>query len=101
MVTTQDRIKKYVDAHRLDCHFSISGRVFLRVHLRKSPIYYGKGSNLAPCFVGLFEILKRIIPISYRLALPPSLLCIHVVFHVFFLGQYILDVSHIVDWDAL
>ena len=64
-VTTQDRQKKYVDAHRLDCHFSIGDRVFLPVHPRKIPICYGKGSKLAPHFVRPFEILERIGPVVY------------------------------------
>ena len=65
LVTAQDRQKKYADAHRLDRHFSIGDRVFLRVRPRKSPIHYRKLSKLAPCFVKPFEILKRIGPIFY------------------------------------
>ena len=65
LVTAQDRQKKYANAHRLDRHFSIGERVFLRVQPRKSPIHYGKGSKLAPRFVRPFEILERIGHISY------------------------------------
>ena len=101
MVTTHDKQKKYADAHRLDRHFSIGDRVFFKVRLRKSPIYYGKGSKLAPCFFRPFEILERIGPVAYRLALPPSLSRIHDVFHVSVLSQYIPDVTHVLDWDAL
>ena len=101
MVTTQDRQKKYVDAHRLDCHFSVGDRVLLRVRPWKSPIHYGKGSKLVPHFVRPFEILERIGPIAYQLALPPSLLHIYDVFHVSILRQYILDVTHVLDWGAL
>ena len=101
MVTTQDRQKKYADAHRLDHHFSIGDRVFLRVCLRKSPIYYGKGSNLVPHFVETFEILKRIGPVSYQIAFSPSLSCIHDVFHVSILRWYIPHVTHVLDWDGL
>ena len=101
LVTIQDRQKKYTDAHRLDRHFSVGDRVFLRVRPRKSSIHYGKGSKLAPHFVEPFEILKRIGPIAYRLALLPSLLHIHDVFHISFLRWYILDVTHVLDWDAL
>ena len=56
---------------------------------------------MAPHFVRPFEILKRIGPVAYRLALPSNLLCIHNVFHVSILRQYILDVTHVLDWDAL
>ena len=73
----------------------------MRVCPCKSLIYYGKGSKLAPRFVGPFEILERIGPVAYRLALPPSLARIHDVFHVFLLRQYIPNVVHVLDWNAL
>lgn len=71
------------------------------MRLWKSPIHYGKGSKLAPQFVGPFEILERIGPVAYHLALPPSLSRIHDVFHVSVLRRYILDVTHVLDWNAL
>ena len=101
MVISQDRHKKYVDGHRLDHHFLVVDRVFFRVHVRKSTIHYGKGSKLAPHFFRPLEILERIGLIYYRLALPPSLSCIHDVFHVYVLRQYIPNVSYVLDWDAL
>ncbi|XP_057863348.2 uncharacterized protein LOC131071481 [Cryptomeria japonica] len=101
LVATQDWQNKYVDVHRVDRQFSIDDRVFLRVHLWKSPIRYRKGSNLALSFVGSFEILERICPIAYRLSLLPSLSCIHDVFHVLILHQYHPNISHILDWTAL
>ena len=60
----------------------VGDRVFLRVQPHKSLIRYGKGSRLAPNFVGPFEILEWIGPVAYRLALPPSLSHVHDVFHV-------------------
>ena len=97
----QDRQKKYADAKRADREYMVGDRVFLRVRPHKSPIRYGKGSKLAPRFVGPFEILERIGPVAYRLALPPSLSRIHDVFHVSVLRKYIYDESHLIDWDAL
>ena len=51
--------------------------------------------------MGPFEILERIGLVAYHLALPPSLSCIHDVFHVSVLRKYVYDESHIIDWDAL
>ena len=51
--------------------------------------------------MGSLEILERIGPVAYRLALPPSLDHIHDVFHVSVLRQYIPDVVHVLDWNAL
>ena len=82
LVTAQDRQKKYADLHRIERQFVVGDKVFLRVRPQKSPVRYGKGSKLSPCFVGPFEILERVGPVAYRLALPPSLSRIHDVFHV-------------------
>ena len=101
LTTAQDRQKKYADAHRSDKQFVVGEKVFLRVCPRKSPIRYGKGSKLAPRFVGPFDILERIGPVAYRLALLPSLARIHDVFHVSVLRKYIRNVVHILDWNAL
>ena len=85
----QDRQKKYVDAKRADKEYMVGDRVFLRVHPHKILIHFGKGSKLAPHFVGLFEILERIGLVAYHLALPPSLSRIHNVFHISVLRGYI------------
>ena len=75
--------------------------MFLRVHLYKSPIHFGKVSKLSPQFVGSFVILERIGLVAYRLALPPSLSRIHNVFHVSSLRKYIYDASHVIDWCSI
>ena len=55
---------------------------------------------MTPHFVRPFEIVERISRVAYQLVLPPSLLSIHDVFHVSILRQYILDVTHVLDWDS-
>jgi len=85
----------------VDQEFQVEDRVFLRVRTHNSSICYGKGSKLALIYVFPFEILERIDPIAYRLALPPILFCIHDVFHVSMLKKYVPDLSHVLDWDAL
>ena len=51
--------------------------------------------------MGPFEILERIGPVAYKLALPPSLSRIHNVFHVSVLRKYIPDITHVLDWKNL
>ena len=46
-------------------------------------------------FIGPYEILERIGPVAYRLALPPELAKLHNVFHVSMLRRYRFDESHI------
>ena len=50
---------------------------------------------MSPRFIGPYEILERIRPVAYRLALPSELDKLHNVFHVSMLRRYRLDESHI------
>ena len=58
-------------------------------------IRFGKKGKLSPRFIGLYEILERVGPVAYRLALPPELTKLHDAFHVSMLKRYRLDESHI------
>jgi hypothetical protein len=75
--------------------------VFLRVAPMKRVMRFGKKGKLSPRFVGPFEILKRIGPVAYRLALPPTLSGIHNVFHVSMLRKNIPEPSHVLSYDQL
>ena len=55
--------------------------MFLRVKPRKSSLRAGTYTKLAPRYVGTFEILAKVGPIAYQLALPPHITN-HDVFHV-------------------
>jgi hypothetical protein len=57
----------------------------------------GACAKLAPRFCGPFEILDKVGPVAYKLALPPTVKEQNV-FHVSLLKKYIHDVSHIIDW---
>ncbi|KAJ8771905.1 hypothetical protein K2173_027082 [Erythroxylum novogranatense] len=58
---------------------------------------FGKKGKLSPRYVGPYEILERVGPLAYRLALPPELSQIHNVFHVSMLRRYRSDPSHIIQ----
>jgi len=47
--------------------------------------------------VGPYEILERIGPVAYRLALPPSLAGVHNVFHVSLLRKCISDPDAVIE----
>ena len=47
--------------------------------------------------MGSFEKLERLGTVAYRLALPPSMSCVHEVFHVSRLRKYTPDPAHVVD----
>ena len=68
---------------------------------KRGVIRFGKRGKLLPRYIGPFEVLERVGPVVYRLALSPSLSSVHEVFHVSMLRKYTPDPTHIVDWGEL
>ena len=68
---------------------------------KRGVVRFGKRGKLSPRFIGPFEILKRVGTIAYRLALPPNMSGVNVVFHVSMLRRYTLDPAHVVDWGEI
>lgn len=54
----------------------------------KGVMRFGKKIKLSPRVIGAFEVLDKVEKVSYRLALPPSLFGVHLVFHVSILRKY-------------
>ena len=75
--------------------------VFLKVMPKKGVVKFGKRGKLSPRYIGPFGILERVGTVAYWLALPPSLLSVHVVFHISILHKYTPDPTHVVDWGEL
>ena len=70
-------------------------KVFLKVSPWRKILRFGQRGKLSLRFIGPYEILERIGPVAYRLALPPELAKLHDVFHVSMLRRYRSDESHI------
>ena len=68
---------------------------------KRGVVGFDKRGKLSPRFIGPFEILERIGTIAYRLALLPSKLGVHEVFHVSMLRKYTPDPAHVVDWGQI
>ena len=64
-------------------------------------VRFGKRGKLSPRFIGPFEVLERVGTFAYRLALPPSMLGVHEVFHVSMLRKYTPDPAHVVNWGQM
>jgi hypothetical protein len=60
----------------------------------------GACAKLAPQYCGPFEVLDRVGPPAYRLALPPTVKE-HNVFHVSLLKKYVHDSNHKIDWSVI
>jgi hypothetical protein len=96
----QDRQKSYADQKRTPREFKTGDHVYLRVRPRKSSLKMGACAKLAPRYCGPFEVLDRVGPVAYRLALPPTVKA-HNVFHVSLLKKYVHDSNHIIDWSVI
>ena len=64
-------------------------------------VRFGKRGKLSPRFIEPFEIIERVGTVAYQLALPPSMLGVHEVFHVSMLLKYTPDPAHVVDWGQI
>ncbi|XP_070008200.1 uncharacterized protein [Nicotiana sylvestris] len=76
----------------------VGEKVLLKVSLVKGVMRFRKKGKLSPRFIGPFEVLRSIGEVAYELALPPSLSCVHPIFHVSMLQEYIGDPSHVLDF---
>ena len=90
-----DRQKSYSYLKRRDIEYGVGDKVFLKVSPWRKILWFGQKGKLSPRFIGPYEILERIGPVAYRLALPPELAKLHDVFHVSMLQRYRSDESRI------
>lgn len=59
--------------------------MFLKESPWKKILRFGRKEKLSQRFIGPYEIIERVGPVAYRLALPSELEKIHNVFHVLML----------------
>jgi hypothetical protein len=96
----QNRQKIYVDRKRTLREFKTGDHIYLRVRPRKSSLRMAACAKLAPQYCGPFEVLNRVGPVAYGLALPPTVKA-HNFFHVSLLNKYVHDSNHIIDWSVI
>ena len=92
---SSDRQRSYANLKRKDIEFEVEDKVFLKVSPWKKILRFGRKGKLSPRFICPYEILERVGPVAYRLALPLELIKLHDVFHVSMLRRYRYDTSHI------
>jgi len=98
---SSDRQKSYADLKRHDIEYQVGDKVFLKVSPWKKIMRFGQKGKLSPRFIGPYEILERVGPVAYKLALPPELDKIHNVFHVSMLRRNRSDPSHVLPVESI
>nr|KYP32033.1 hypothetical protein KK1_047384 [Cajanus cajan] len=101
MRAAQSRQKSYAEKRRKPLEFSEGEHVFLKVTPTTGVGRAIKAKKLNLKFIGPYQILKRIGPVAYQIALPPFLSNLHDVFHVSQLMKYIHDLSHVLESEAV
>lgn len=101
LLTAQSRQKSYVDRRRQPLEFKVKDHVFLKVMPKRKVVRFRKRGKLSLRYIGPSKVLERVSTVAYRLALPPNLSGIHVIFHVSMLRKYTPNHLHVVDWGEL
>ncbi|XP_068486442.1 uncharacterized protein [Phaseolus vulgaris] len=99
--TSLSRQKCYADKRRRPLEFSTGEHVFFRVTPFTGVRRALKSKKLTPKFIGPYQILRRIGPMAYEIALPPPLANLNNIFHVSQLRKYVPDPSHILESDSI
>ena len=69
----QDRQKSYADLKREPIEYNVGDKVFLKISPWKGVLRFGKRGKLSPRYIGPYEVIERVGPVVYRLALPIEL----------------------------
>ena len=86
---------------RKDIRYEIREKVFLKISLWNKVMRFGKNGKLSPRFIGPYEVIEKVGPVAYRLALPRELEKIHNVYHMSMLRRYRSDPSHVVSTETI
>ncbi|GJT41465.1 putative reverse transcriptase domain-containing protein [Tanacetum coccineum] len=94
-------LKSYADKRRKPLEFSVGDFVLLKVSPWKGKVRFRKKGKLAPRFVGPFEIVEKVGPVTNQLDLPEELNGVHDTFHVSNLKKCLADLTLQVPLDEI
>ena len=95
--TAQSRQKSYDDVRRRDREYEVGDHVFVKVTPMKGQTRFGVKGKLAPRYVGPYEIIEKVNPVAYQVALPPEMEHMHNVFHISMLRDCLRDPVHVIE----
>ena len=98
MKSSMSKRKSYVNQRRKPLEFVAGDHVFMRVIPTKGVGRAIRSRKLSPKFVRFYQILRKIRPVAYEIALPPSLANLHNVFHLSRLRKYVSDLNHVLTF---
>eukprot|EP00253_Pinus_taeda_P032838 PITA_32838 len=96
----QDRQNNFADRKRRFKEFQVGDHAYIRIQAKRSTLQWNGCAKLAPRYCGPFQVLARLRPVAYQLALP-SHIRIHNVFHVSVLKKYVYDPKHVIRWQEI
>eukprot|EP00253_Pinus_taeda_P030897 PITA_30897 len=97
---SQDRQKIFADRKRRFKEYQVNDHVYIRIQAKRSTLQWSGCAKLAPRYCRPFQVLAKIGPVAYQLALP-SHIRVHNVFHVSMLKKYIYDPKHVIRWQDI
>ncbi|GJZ00744.1 putative reverse transcriptase domain-containing protein [Tanacetum coccineum] len=97
----RDHQKSYADKRRKPLEFSVGEYVLLKVSPWKGVVRFREKKELAPMFIGPFEITERIGQVAYRLRQPEEQSSVHDTFHVSNLKKCLADPTLQVPLDEI
>eukprot|EP00253_Pinus_taeda_P021430 PITA_21430 len=96
----QDGQKNFADRKGRFKECQVGDHVYIRIQAKRSTLHWSGCAKLAPRYCGPFQVLARIGPAAYQLALP-SHIRVHNVFHVSVLKKYVYDPKHVIRWQDI
>ncbi|XP_070034489.1 uncharacterized protein [Nicotiana tomentosiformis] len=99
--TAQSRQKSYAEQKVCEITYMVGEKVMLKISPMKGVLRFRKKGKLSPRHIGPFEVIRKIGEVVYGHALSPSLLSVHLVFHVSMLRKYVGDPSHVLDFSTV
>ncbi|XP_052192786.1 uncharacterized protein LOC127801582 [Diospyros lotus] len=98
----QNRQKSYTDTRRRNLEFQVGDKMYLKISpLRMVTQSNKKNGKLSPRYIGPYDIVERIGPVAYRLALPMDLSNLYDVFHVSQLRKHEPEPSQVMPTEVV